>query len=43
MKETGINRGYMTAGGTLALVPLIVFTVLVRKHLVKGLAFGALK
>jgi multiple sugar transport system permease protein len=43
MKETGINWGYMTAGGTLALIPVIVFTVLVQKHLVKGLTFGALK
>lgn len=43
MKETGINWGYMTAGGTLALIPVIVFTVIVQKHLVKGLTLGALK
>jgi len=43
MKETGINWGYMTAGGALALVPVIVFTILVQKHLVKGLTMGALK
>lgn len=43
MKETGINWGYMTAGGALALVPVIVFTILAQKHLVKGLTMGALK
>ncbi len=43
IKETGINWGYMTAGGALALVPVIVFTILAQKHLVKGLTMGALK
>lgn len=43
MKETGINWGYMTAGGVLALIPVIIFMILVQKHLVKGLTLGALK
>lgn len=43
MKETGINWGYMTAGGVLALIPVIIFTILVQKHLVKGLTMGAVK
>lgn len=43
MKETGINWGYMTAGGMLALIPVIVFMIMVQKHLVKGLTLGALK
>jgi multiple sugar transport system permease protein len=43
MKEIGINWGYMTAGGILALVPVVIFTMLVQKHLVKGLTLGALK
>ena len=43
MKETGINWGYMTAGGVLALIPVIFFVTLVQKHLVKGLTMGALK
>jgi multiple sugar transport system permease protein len=43
MKETGINWGYMTAGGVLALVPVVLFTILVQKHLVKGLTLGAFK
>lgn len=43
IKETGIGWGYMTAGGVLALIPVIVFTILAQKHLVKGLTMGALK
>lgn len=43
MKETGINWGYMTAGGVLALIPVIVFTIVVQKHLVKGLTMGAMR
>ncbi|GAK57167.1 putative transmembrane component of ABC transporter [Candidatus Vecturithrix granuli] len=43
MKETGINWGYMTAGGVLALIPVILFVMFVQKHLVKGLTLGAIK
>ena len=43
MKETGINWGYMTAGGILSLIPIIVFTSLSQRYLVKGLTLGALK
>jgi multiple sugar transport system permease protein len=43
MKETGINWGYMTAGGVLALLPVIFFVMLVQRHLVKGLTMGAIK
>jgi len=43
MKETGIGWGYMTAGGMLALIPVIILTILAQKHLVKGLTMGALK
>ncbi|MDY0092244.1 MAG: carbohydrate ABC transporter permease [Candidatus Vecturithrix sp.] len=43
MKETGINWGYMTAGGVLALIPVLLFVMFVQRHLVKGLTMGALK
>ena len=43
MKETGINWGYMTAGGVLSLIPIIIFTSLSQRYLVKGLTLGALK
>lgn len=43
MKETGINWGYMTAGGILALIPVIIFALFAQKNLVKGLTMGAIK
>ena len=43
MRETGINWGYMTAGGVLSLIPVIIFTSLSQRYLVKGLTLGALK
>jgi ABC-type glycerol-3-phosphate transport system permease component len=33
----------MPAGGVLALIPVILFVVLVQKHIVKGLILGTLK
>ena len=32
-----------TAGTTLFLVPIVVFTVLLRKHLLRGITFGAVR
>lgn len=43
MKETGINWGYMTAGGILALIPVIIFALFAQKNLIKGLTMGAIK
>ena len=43
MKETGIDWGYMTAGGILALIPVIIFALFAQKNLVKGLTMGAIK
>lgn len=43
MRETGINWGYMTAGGVMALIPVIIFTLFAQKNLIKGLTMGAIK
>ena len=43
MKETGIDWGYMTAGGILALIPVIIFALFAQKNLIKGLTMGAIK
>lgn len=43
MKETGIDWGYMAAGGILALIPVIIFALFAQKNLVKGLTMGAIK
>lgn len=43
IRETGIMWSHMAAAGVLAMVPMIVFTSLVQKNLVKGLTMGAIK
>ncbi|MCL6443020.1 MAG: carbohydrate ABC transporter permease [Alicyclobacillus sp.] len=39
----GIQWGPMCAASLLITAPIIIFTMLVRKHLVRGLTFGAVK
>ena len=39
----GIVWGEMSAASTIILIPVIVFTLIVQKHLVRGLTFGAVK
>jgi multiple sugar transport system permease protein len=39
----GANWGALTAVGTLAVVPVVVFALLVQKWLINGLADGATK
>ncbi|PKL11977.1 MAG: ABC transporter permease, partial [Spirochaetae bacterium HGW-Spirochaetae-8] len=39
----GVLWGEMAAVGVVAILPIIVFTMLVQKHLVKGLTMGAIK
>ncbi len=43
IRETGIMWSHMAAAGVLAMVPMVVFTALVQKNLVKGLTMGAIK
>jgi multiple sugar transport system permease protein len=33
----------MAAGTTLFLLPVLIFTVLLRKHLLRGITFGAIR
>lgn len=40
---TGINWPQVGAGSLLFVVPIVVFTVLVRKHLLRGVTFGTVK
>jgi multiple sugar transport system permease protein len=39
----GINWPQVAAGSLLFVVPIVVFTVLVRKHLLRGMTFGTVK
>ena len=41
--DIGILWGEITVIGTIALIPLMVFFVIIQRHLVRGLSFGALK
>ena len=39
----GIRWGEVTAAGTLILLPVVIFGILVKKHLISGLTMGAIK
>lgn len=41
--EMGIFWGQICGAGTLALLPIVLFSFLVQKHLISGLSFGAVK
>jgi len=43
MQYEGWEWGKMAAGGTLVMLPVVIFTVLVRKWLVSGLIAGSVK
>jgi multiple sugar transport system permease protein len=40
---SGILYGPQSAFGVIAIIPLIIFSVIIQKHLVRGLTFGAVK
>jgi multiple sugar transport system permease protein len=41
--EGGMDWPAVAAGTTLFLVPILIFTVLLRKHLLRGITFGAVR
>jgi len=43
IRETGIMWSHMAASGVIAMAPMILFTALVQRNLVKGLTMGAIK
>lgn len=43
MKYEGTDWGQLSAGSIILIVPVVLFSFLVRKHLVRGLTSGALK
>lgn len=43
IRETGIMWSHMAAAGVLAMLPMVIFTALVQRNLVKGLTMGAIK
>ena len=44
VKQTiGMRNTVVAAGTMLFLIPILVFTVLLRKHLLRGITFGAVR
>lgn len=43
IRETGIMWGHMFAAGVLIMAPMVVFTLLAQKYLVRGMTMGAVK
>jgi ABC-type glycerol-3-phosphate transport system permease component len=43
ISDRGINWGRLYAAATTVVVPIIVFTVVVQRHVVRGFSFGAVK
>jgi len=41
--DRDILWGPMAAVGVTASIPIIIFTILIQKHLVRGLTYGAVK
>jgi len=41
--SAGIEWGKLMAGGTVALLPILVLAIIIQKHLVRGLTLGAVK
>jgi multiple sugar transport system permease protein len=41
--EGGLDWPAVAAGATLFLIPVLVFTILLRKHLLRGITFGAVR
>ena len=38
-----IHWGPLCAAGMIMLIPILIFVIIVQKHLVRGLTFGAIK
>jgi multiple sugar transport system permease protein len=43
ISDRGINWGKLYAAATTVALPIIVFTVVVQRHVVRGFTFGAVK
>jgi len=41
--EGGLDWPAVAAGTTLFLLPVVIFTVVLRKHLLRGITFGAVR
>ena len=39
----GLAWGEFLAVGAMAVMPILIFTIILQKHLVRGLTFGAIR
>ena len=43
MRYEGLERGRIAAGGTMAMLPVLVFSIVVHKFLILGMTAGAVR
>jgi multiple sugar transport system permease protein len=43
IQEHGVQWGQMTAIGSLATLPSLLFALMIQKHIIRGISFGAIK
>jgi multiple sugar transport system permease protein len=43
MNYEGWEWGKIAAGGTMVMLPVVIFSLIVRKYLIRGLTAGAIK
>lgn len=43
LSVSGVKWGEMAATGVMAVVPVLIFAVIVQKHMIRGLTFGSVK
>jgi multiple sugar transport system permease protein len=43
LSVSGVKWGEMAATGSIAVLPVILFAILVQKNMIRGLTFGAVK
>lgn len=43
LSVSGVKWGEMAATGTLAVLPVLIFAIIVQKHMIRGLTFGSVK
>lgn len=43
LSVSGVKWGEMAATGTLSVLPVLIFAIIVQKHMIRGLTFGSVK
>lgn len=43
LSVSGVKWGEMAATGVMAVLPVLIFAIIVQKHMIRGLTFGSVK